>query len=231
VRQAPSVSARVKVVPNALSATFTRLREHSRGARKKEVLYVGRIAREKGLDLLVQAFQLIAQRRSDWSLSILGPWEENAGGDGLAYYRNLQSLAVGFRGLIKFEAPIYEEIALVKRMQEASVFVYPSVAEQGEALPMAPLEAMSCGCATVVSNLECFRDYLRNCENGMIFDHRDGTGAALAITLEKLMDAPNLCYALGTAAINASKDFDVERVARLFGADFAELTTGRGASR
>jgi glycosyltransferase involved in cell wall biosynthesis len=223
-RQSPSVSARVKVVPNALSATFARLRELSRGPRKNEILYVGRIAREKGLDLLVRAFQLIAQRRSDWCLSILGPWEENAGGDGLGYYQNLQCLAVGSRGLIKFEAPMYDEIALVKRMQEASVFVYPSVAEQGEALPMAPLEAMSCGCAIVVSNFDCFRDYLRDCQNGIIFDHRDASGAALMSALERLMDAPRLCHDLGTAAIHMSKKFDVDRVAQLFVADFAELT-------
>jgi glycosyltransferase involved in cell wall biosynthesis len=223
-RQSPAISARVKVVPNALSASFTRLREPLRGLRNKEILYVGRIAREKGLDLLVRAFRLIAKERTDWSLSIVGPWEETAGGDGPAYYRSLQSLAFLYPESIKFEEPIYDEAALVRRMQQASVFVYPSVAEHGEAFGMAPLEAMSSGCATVVSDLDCFRDFLRDGENGIIFDHRDASGVDLARAFERLMDSPDLCDALGATAVRACKAFDVERVAQLFVTDFTELT-------
>ncbi|MDR3571718.1 MAG: hypothetical protein P4L81_06025, partial [Candidatus Pacebacteria bacterium] len=68
-------------------------------------------------------------------------------------------------------------------------------------------------------------------DNALVFDHRDASGAALTRTLGKLMEAPDLCEALGIAAIRASMNFDVERVAQLFLADFAELTAGHKVFR
>src|SRR5437868_7628952 len=37
---------------------------------------------------------------------------------------------------------------------------------------LAPLEAMADGCAVLVSNLDCFHDFIRDGETGFIFDHR-----------------------------------------------------------
>lgn len=54
----------------------------------------------------------------------------------------------------------------------ALVFAYPPTAETGEALPVAPLEAMAHGCAPFVSNLPCCRDYIPDSVTGFVFDHR-----------------------------------------------------------
>ncbi len=228
LRQSPSVCARVKVVPNALSATFTRLRVFSRGTRRKEILYVGRIAREKGLDLLIRAFLEISGH-ADWQLTLLGPSSVADGGDGAEFRAELEAHSRAEKGRVSFEAPIFDEAALVARLRAAEIFVYPSVAELGESFGMAPLEAMACGCAVVVSALGCFRDFAVDGDNAFVFDHRDASGAALARALEKLMEAPDLRNALGAAAIRTSRNFDVERVAQLFLADFAELTAGHEA--
>jgi len=228
--QSPWVSSRVKVVPNALSATFTRLREASRGSRAKEILYVGRIAREKGLDLLIQAFLKIPGH-ADWRLTLLGPSDVADGGDGADFLAELEARSSAAQGCISFETAIFDEGALVARLRAAEIFAYPSVAEQGESFGTAPLEAMACGCAVVVSALACFRDFVVNGENALVFDHRDESATALAAVLKILMDAPQLCDVLGTAAICSSENFDADRVAKLFVADFAELTADNGAHR
>jgi glycosyltransferase involved in cell wall biosynthesis len=222
LQQSPSVFTRVKVVPNALSATFTRMRTPSRGTRVKEILYVGRIAREKGLDLLVRAFQQV-QNRDGWRLTLLGPSDIAAGADGVALRSELETHSRLAQGRIHFEDPIFDETALAQRLHEAEIFVYPSVAEQGEALPMAPLEAMACGCAVIVSGLACFRDYIVDGSNALVFDHRNSGDTNLARVLEKLMNAEDLRHALGSAAIRTSQDFDAKRVAPLFISDFCEL--------
>jgi glycosyltransferase involved in cell wall biosynthesis len=215
-------------VPNALSATFSRLREPVRREREKEILYVGRIAREKGLDLLVRAF-LKDAGHNDWRLTLLGPSDVAAGGDGAGFRAELEVLSHAARGRVRFEEAIFDESALVARLGKAEIFVYPSVAEQGEAFGMAPLEAMACGCAVVVSALACFRDFACDGKNALVFDHHDPTGTALAVILQKLMDAPELRELLGTAAIRASKNFDADRVAQLFTADFVELLSDDAA--
>ena len=46
------------------------------------------------------------------------------------------------------------------------------MAEKGEAMPVAPLEAMANGCVPLVSKLDCFRDYISDGTNGFVFDHR-----------------------------------------------------------
>ena len=88
---------------------------------------------------------------------------------------------------------------------------------------MAPLEAMACGCAVVVSALACFRDFVIDGQNALVFDHGDETGRVLATVLKRLMDSSNLRDALGVAAIYSSEKFDANRVAKLFLGDFAEL--------
>ena len=220
--QSPSIAARVKVVPNALSETFTRLRQHSRGSRRREILYVGRIAREKGLDLLIDAFLKIPGHL-DWRLTLLGPSDVADGGDGAEFVAGLQARGRRAQGRIVFESAIFDESTLVARMRAAEIFVYPSIAEQGKSFGMAPLEAMACGCAVVVSALACFRDFVIDGQNALVFDHGDETGRVLATVLKRLMDSSNLRDALGVAAIYSSEKFDANRVAKLFLGDFAEL--------
>lgn len=228
LRQSPIIAERVEVIPNALSATFTQLREPSRGSRRKEILYAGRIAREKGLDLLIRAFSKIRDH-GDWRLTLLGPSAVAEGGDGAGFLAELETLGRRAGGRVTFEPAIFDEAALASRLRAADIFVYPSVAEQGESFGMAPLEAMACGCAVVVSALACFDDFAANGDNAFVFDHRSNGETALAQALELLMKSPELRDALGAAAIHTSQNFDADRVADLFMADFVELAKYRGA--
>jgi glycosyltransferase involved in cell wall biosynthesis len=225
-RQSPGIADRVKVIPNALSRTFAELRSRARGRRDKEILYVGRIAREKGIHLLVRAFLQIAGR-DEWHLSVVGPAHASAGGDGAAYLAELKSLAAPAGPRIRFEGPIYGEAELVHRMRSAEIFAYPSLSDTGESFGMAPLEAMSCGCAVVVSDLDCFRDFAADGENAVVFVRSDAGGSSLARALTALMDDGDARRRLAEAAIRTAEQFDPCRVAQSFIDDFDALMADR----
>ena len=106
----------------------------------------------------------------------MGPVAQDEGGGGEAFAAELKRQVEGLP--VRFEVPVFDPEALAKIYDEADVFVYPSVAETGEAMPLAPVEAMARGVVPVVSDLAVFRDYLEPGVNGMVFDHRNGQGPA-----------------------------------------------------
>jgi glycosyltransferase involved in cell wall biosynthesis len=221
-RQSPSVVDRVRVLPNALSSIFSDLGDSSTAERRNEILYVGRIAREKGLHLLIGAF-LALPNPDSWTLTLLGPVDASAGGDGPEFLSELHKIAATIPGRIRFEDAIFDEKMLAARMQQAAIFVYPSVAERGESFGMAPLEAMACGCAVIVSGLECFRDFIENGVNGLVFDHHDPSGQTLSDLLQLLINQPHQRRQLASEAFRTARMFSADKVADLFISDFSEL--------
>jgi len=221
--QSPSMSDRILVLPNCLSDTYARAAaEATDKVREKEILYVGRIAREKGIDLLVQAFSEVADRHPDWKLTVVGPWDATLGGDGEALLASLKSLAPA-DARIEYVGPVFDEGALRARYEAAGIFVYPSVAEQGEAFGVAPLEAMACGCPTIVSGLKVFRDFVTDGDNGLVFDHRDKGGARLAALLDRLMGDAAERERLSAAGRNAALRYTPERVAEDYERAFSAI--------
>jgi glycosyltransferase involved in cell wall biosynthesis len=222
-RQSPSVAHLVKTVPNAVSKTFADAIDEDRGERQKEILFVGRIAREKGIHLLVLAFKLAHAMFPDWRLTIVGPHLAAQGGDGEACLNELKTLAADLGSSVVFIGPVFDEAELVKHFKRCEVFVYPSIAARGEALPLAPVEAMACGCAVVVSSLDCFNDYLRDGINGIVFDEGDGSGSDLADKLITLMRDDALRDRLGVEAVRTARNYTRESVALTFLEDFKAL--------
>lgn len=222
--QTPAVAHLVKAIPNTISDAFCKAIIEDRGIREKEVVFVGRIAKEKGIDILIRAFASIQSEFVDWRLVIVGPFEVSQGGDGRNWLLKLQQLTGGAGDRVEFVGPVFDEALLIDRFKRAEIFVYPSVAAKGEALPLAPLEAMACGCAVVVSNLDCFSDYLCSGKNGLQFDHTDVSGKSLAVELKKLMTFPELRSELAKEGIRTSQQFTPAPVAKRFLDDFESLT-------
>lgn len=137
---------RVTMIPNPLP--FDPPASLDLSLKLPEILYTGRVHPEKGLDLLIRAAQSLPK---EWRIRIVGPWETSQGGGGRGYVKHLKQLAGTAN--ITFHGPIFDMQALSEFYRQASIFVYPSVAENGETFGLAPLEAMSWGCTPVVSNL------------------------------------------------------------------------------
>lgn len=223
VAEAPEVQPLVRVIPNALPFPLPNI---STQPRNKTLLFVGRVHPEKGLDLLLRALgQLSAKALAGWKLEIVGPHETHLGGGGEEFAKNLRSLAAQSGLNLEWVGPVFEESELIRRYQSAAVFVYPSIAETGEALPVAPLEAMANGCVPLVSRLACFEDYIENDRTGFVFDHRGPDAEKnLADRLAHIFQTPvNQLVAIGEAARARMAQFAVEPVADRYLADFATL--------
>lgn len=158
--------------------------------------FVGRLHAEKGLHLLAEAAAILARRPHlpPWRLVLCGPAEVARGGSGEEFVANLRRrLAQALPSdRIHMLSPRFSDEALASVYRQIDVFCLPSLAEQGETFGVAAAEAMAAGCATVVSALSCFRDFLHPGQNGLAFDHRAADAATLlASQLERLIvDAP-----------------------------------------
>ena len=224
--QAPRLVDRVKVVPNYVT---TRLAEDEadRGwsARRREVLFVGRVHPEKGIDLLIEAFAGIAPaRRAGWSLRIVGPHAIAAGGGGPEFLARLQQTALDRGVPVAWVGPIYDRDALNAAYRESRIFVYPSVAAKGEAFPLAPLEAMAQGCPAITSDLACFSDFVQPGTNADAFS----LGAAdvpadLGRVIASLIADEPRQRSYSAAGLRTAQEFTLSRVADAFVADFSAL--------
>lgn len=216
LEQTPALAGKVRMIPNCLPGECVEAVRRESVPGEKTVLYVGRVHPEKGLELLLRAFGTLA----GWRLRIVGPWESAQGGGGAAYLERLRALAPG----AEWAGPVFDAAQLDAHYRRAAIFVYPSLAERGETFGLAPLEAMARGCATVVSGLACFQDFVRDGVNAAVFDHRQE--GALERELARLAGDPALRARLGAQGRKTAREYLPERVAGLFLEDFAAILAG-----
>jgi glycosyltransferase involved in cell wall biosynthesis len=226
-RQAPGLAPKIRVIGYAIPDVF--FAGDDAAPRERVVLYVGRIAREKGIELLLSAFAMLRERLpadvlAAWTVRIIGPHRIEQGGDGDDYLTELRGFAAERAVACEFAGPIFDEQALAAAYRRAAIFVYPSLAETGEALPVAPLEAMAAGCAAVVSGLQCFADYIGDDVTGLTFDHRGRDPAAdLAAKLARLIAEPDLLARIAAAGRATAATFSVAPIAARMLDDFRTL--------
>jgi len=165
--------------------------------RKKAILYLGALSREKRVDLLIKAFSYVERKRKDWSLWIGGRGSEEEHLRELA--RKLRLKRVRFLGYVP-------ERDLARTYSSASVFVLPSPAEP---FGIVLLEAMACETPVIVSDSggpkeiitpECGLTFRANCVRDL---------ARLLLRLEEI----DLC-SMGKAARKRALSFSWERTAK-----------------
>lgn len=223
--EASSLADRVLVVPNPLP--FVPSEAPDLLSKREEILYVGRIHPAKGVTMLIDAF---GRARADgrlgagWKLTLVGPADQARGGGGDAWWRG-ELARFGCDG-VNWLGPVYDTAALNALYCRARVMAYPTVDAAGEAMPIAPLEAMAWGCAPVVSGLACFRDYLRDGENGVAFDHTAADPVeALASALVRAAGPEGARW--GKAALAVRESHATAAVATRFLEDFSAVVANQ----
>lgn len=145
------------------------------------VLYVGRIAPEKNLDLLVRAFQAMARQRPDARLILVGDGPE------------LAALKAAHPGFVFCGARRGEDLAC--HYASADAFLFPSLTETfGNVL----LEAMASGLPSVSFDYAAAAEHVRHGVNGLKAAYGDA-GEFLAHGL-RLMEDAGLRASLGQEA-------------------------------
>jgi glycosyltransferase involved in cell wall biosynthesis len=219
----PVLAPKVRFFPNPIDTRVFTPRSRPRSSDGEQtLLYTGRLHPEKGLHLLLDAFALLSRQQRRLKLRLVGPWRTEHGGGGADYVEQLRRKAAGLN--VQFEEPIFETKQLAAVYQSAHYYCYPTLAAQGEASPVAPLEAMATGLVPVVSDIPQFREYLQPGVNGLVFAaHGVGAASELARTLLQLVSDPDKVADMSAQATRTAAAYSYARVADLYLEDFHEL--------
>lgn len=179
------------------------------GFEGKVVLSLGRLARNKGYDLLIRAFAELASREPDARLRLaVGgehmDWvERSILDDCRALVREL-----GLEERVVFSGFVPEEL-LADVYRAADVFVLPS---RYEPFGMAAIEAMACGTPTVVTTHGGLFNSLKYGVDGLFADAFDAPDLGLTI-LKALRDRPLALRLSRNGASTAQRSFTWSGVA------------------
>lgn len=147
-------------------------------ASKKWFSAMGRLVDQKGFDILLTSFALLASKHPDWHLAIIG------GGPLLG---DLETLAtrLGIAQRVRFLGIQKDPWSIIKQSQ---IFVLSS---RYEGYPMALCEAMSLGVAVVSTDCQTGpREIITHHHNGSLCP--SGNPEALAEAMEELIVNPDL---------------------------------------
>lgn len=222
--QEPSVAPKVLTINNPLDASS--LYPMHRAAHDETVIgSLGRIHPEKGVHLLLQAFRKVCESKLPVRLRIAGPWEKRDGGGGEQYWREIRRMAEGLP--VEILGPLRND-EIAGFYNSLDVYCLPSLADLGEAMPLAPLEAMACGVVPIVSNIAAFREYIEPDSNGVVFDHRsEDAPEALAAALKELAVEPQRRARMALAARETSTRFSPAAIADKYLQLFEKVVSGK----
>lgn len=193
----------VVAVPNGIDCRpFARVPTvRSRGEHPLRLVYVGRLAREKGLYETLQGMRIARELGVDVHLLLGGDGPEAAG---LA--RSVRML--GLSGRVTFVGPVFGE-QKVKLLAGSDVSILPSYAE---GLPYALLEAMAAGIPVLATPVGAIPDVVTHGIHGLLVKPRDGFAIAEAIA-SLARDRERLSWMSRACRRRVLAAFSIERVA------------------
>jgi glycosyltransferase involved in cell wall biosynthesis len=152
------------------------------------VVFAGRLHREKGVDVLINAFALIHKEAPDAVLEVAGEGPERKSLEALAKRLGVAD-AIRFRGWLPPES-------MPEFLSGALVAVLPSRVEEGHGRALQ--EAALSGCALVGSDLGGIKDIVVDGRTGWLVPPEEPT--SLARAMSRLLGDPEEARRLGAAA-------------------------------
>jgi len=152
------------------------------------VLYCGRLAPEKALPSLIDAFSLLTREFPDAFLVLIGDGPLRGSLEQKAKQLNLTAKNVRFAGQV-------DPDEVCSWLKVADVFVLPSFLE---GFPCSLIEAMSAGLPSVVSDIPANQQLVKDGEQGLLVPA--GDAKATAKSLKRLFEDPHLRTQMGRAA-------------------------------
>lgn len=153
---------------------------------KVDMLYLGRIEPNKGMDYLLEAMKILKKEGRAFTLHFAGVEQGKNG-----YIERFQSI-LGKQFIYEGVVSGTQKTDLFKRCQ---IFVLPSFYE---GLPISLLETMSYGLVPVVTDVGSIGEYVKNGENGLLLKVKDAQSIVEA--LDKLSRHDELLQRLSANA-------------------------------
>ena len=183
------------------------------------ILSVGRLVEKKGLDHLVTACRLLADRGRSFQCRIVAAsrdrWDEISA----------QIRTMGLSERVQLTGPLDQD-ELRRWYRSACVFALPCVvAEDGDrdGIPNVLVEAAASGAPLVTTAVSGIPELVRDGETGLVVPPR--VPVALAHAIERLLDSPELCQSLRSGARSRVEEFfDLRRNAVLVAREFGALS-------
>jgi alpha-1,3-mannosyltransferase len=190
------LSDRLTLIENGVN--LRRVRFIPAEKRPNTFLFVGRIARNKRVDLLLRAFAALRPVNREFELRIVGQnWQDEV--DTL----RLLATELGIADRVTSVGAV-NDAALIDEYARARCFVSAS---EHEGFGISAVEAMAAGCVPVLSDIAAFRRLVTPGVNGLLVDFADASRAATALTSLRDADLP----AWGRAAAASVEGFSWER--------------------
>ena len=207
----------VLVFPNSIDyARYAMLeREWTEPAAPLRLLYIGRLARDKGLYEALEALQLARAQgvRAQWVVAGSGPEEA----------RLTQTVReLGLTGDVTFVGPVFGEgkLRLLGR-SDASL-----LASYSEGLPYALLESMAAGVPVIATRVGAIPDVVVDGVHGLLVARRDADAIARAIA-RLAADRAALLRMGAACRRRIARHYDMGRLAEEFRQLYGEICTGK----
>lgn len=181
------------ILPNPINEDF--IEEPFGGERKKVIVSVGRLAEQKNHMLLINAFNKVADKYSDYKLIIYGEGHLRHKLEEKIRELNLEE-RVKLAGSVK---------NIKHYIRDASLFILSS---DYEGMPNALMEAMALGLPVISTDCPCGgpRFLIKNGINGLLVPTNDCDSMAEAI--DKILGDKNFSAALGKQAVRIVEELD-----------------------
>lgn len=190
---------KAKVIPNGIDwKVIQRVRKDREEC---DVIYVGRLIKEKQVDLLLKAVALLKKEGIKVKVKIIGDGYERRK---LEKYAKENKLDVSFLGFLERQEEVYSEL------KSAKVFVLPSLRE---GFGISVLEALACKlpCLVINARENAAKYLIREGYNGFAVED---SPISMAEKIQLLLSDSELRKRLGKNALRFSKRYDWDEVAR-----------------
>jgi len=177
----------------------------------KQILFVGRISPEKGVHVLIDAFNKVVSHYPQVQMKLIGsenalvPWytldrEDPQIQNLLPYYQgsypsHLQNRLTSTTTSSVFFLGKVPHFELFEYYQQADIFVFPSVWNEAFGMPI--VEAMSMGLPVIATRGGAFPELVEDEKTGLLVER--GDAEALAEAILRLLENDNLRIAMGEA--------------------------------
>ncbi|MDD2425862.1 MAG: glycosyltransferase family 4 protein [Bacteroidales bacterium] len=176
--------------------------------RSKKVISAGRFVNQKGFDMLIRSWKIVAGKHPDWTLTIYGSGDKS-------WFRE-EATRLGIGGSCYFEEAVSD---LNDKFAESSIFAFSS---RFEGFGMVITEAMSCGIPPVAFACPCGpKDIITDGRDGLLVEPEDVKILANKICL--LIEDDTLRMEMGRNARERAERFRIEKIAEEWNSLFQNL--------